>query len=171
MNKLTIFVTRLLIFIIIAGISFNYLTVTRFAPGDEPTNFFPIVLEVPESSPQRFELFRWSEFKKLLTSDAKRTLLLPVGERQFILAPEKNFIPTVKFRVKEVGGGQRIKVTYYTDDYIFWSQYRVVGNTIIPVRVRSGHGMALLFCIIIGVNGTLLLSWLYNLLRRRAKQS
>jgi hypothetical protein len=42
----------------------------------------------------------------------------------------------------------------------------VVGNTIIPVRVRSGHGMAILFGIIIGMIGTTLLSWLYARARR-----
>lgn len=158
----------LLIFFIIARTSHNYLTITRYAPGDEPANFFPIVLEVPESKPPRFELLRWSEFKKLLSTDPKRTLSLPVGESRFTLTPEKNFSPSVRFKVIEDSGEQRIEVTYNTDDYIFCSEYRVVGKTIIPVRVRTEHAMALLFAIVIGVNGTLLLNWLYTRIRKRA---
>ena len=167
MKKLTILLVKLLIFVIIAGLSYNYLTITRYAPGDEPDRFFPIVLEVPESNPPRFELFRWSELKKLLATDPKRTLSLPVGERQFTLTPEKNFTPSVKFQVMEISGGQRIEVTYNTDDYTFWGEYRVAGNTIVPVRVRSGHGIAILFGIVLGIIGTALLSWLYTRVRRR----
>jgi len=166
LKKLTTFLVRLLIFVIIARTSYNYLTITRYAPGGKPANFFPIVLEVPESKPPRFELLRWSEFKKLLTTDPKRTLSLPVGEGRFTLEPEKNFTPSVKFKVIEDSGEQRIEVTHSTDDYIIWGEYRVVGNAIIPVRVRSGHAMALLFAIVIGVNGALLLSWLYTRVKR-----
>jgi len=64
-------------------------------------------------------------------------------------------------------GEQRIEVTYNTDDYIFCSDYRVFGNTIIPVRARTGHAMALLFALVVGVNGTLLLNWLYKRMRKR----
>jgi hypothetical protein len=42
-----------------------------YAPGSEPANFFPLVLEVPNSNPQRFELIRWSEFKKQLQTNPK----------------------------------------------------------------------------------------------------
>ncbi|MEI6205648.1 MAG: hypothetical protein WCP20_02575 [Desulfuromonadales bacterium] len=171
MKKLTTFLVRLLVFAIIARTSYNYLTVTRYAPGGEPGNFFPIVLEVPESNPQRFELLRWSEFKKLLTTDPKRTLSLPGGERQFTLEPAKNFSPSVRFTVIEDRGEQRVEVTYNTEDYIFCSEYRVVGNTITPVRVRTGHAMALLFAIVIGVNGTLLLNWLYTRIRKRTSSA
>jgi hypothetical protein len=167
MKKLTTFLVRLLIFAIIARTSYNYLTITRYAPGGEPANFFPIVLEVPESKPPRFELLKWSEFKKQLTTNPKRTLSLPVGERQFKLEAEKNFSPSVRFKVIEDRGEQSIEVTYNTDDYIFCSEYRVVGKTIIPVSARTGHAMALLFAIVIGVNGTLLLNWLYTRIRKR----
>jgi uncharacterized membrane protein YhaH (DUF805 family) len=167
MKKLGRFIVKILIFIIIAGISYNHLTITRYALGDEPNSFFPIVLEVPKSNPPRFELLRWSELKKLLAADPKRTLSLPVGERQFTLEPDKNFIPSVKFQVTGVSGGQRIEVTYNTDDYTFWAEYRVVGNTIVPVRIRSGHGAALLFGTVLGIIGTTLLSWLYTRVRRR----
>lgn len=166
MKKLSILLVKVFIFVMIAGASFNYLTITRYAPGDEPDSFFPIVLEVPESNPPRFELFRWSELKKRLATDPKRTLSLPVGERQFTLTPEKNFTPSVTFQVTDTGGGQRIEVTYNTDDYTFWGEYRVVGNAIVPVRIRSGHGMAILIGIILGIIGTTLLSWLYTRARR-----
>jgi hypothetical protein len=167
MNKLTILFVNLLIFVIIAGASYNYLTITRYAPGDEPDSFFPIVLEVAESNPPRFELLRWSELKKILATDPKRTLSLPAGERTFTLTPEKNFTPSIKFQVMEISGGQRIEVIHHTDDYTFWGEYRVVGNTIIPVRIRSGHGMAILFGIVLGIIGTTLLSWLYARVRKR----
>jgi hypothetical protein len=166
MKKLVLWLVRLLIFVIIAVSSFNYLTITRYAPGEEAANFFPVVLEVPESKPPRFELLRWLAFKKLLATNPQRTLSLPVGERRFTLEPEKNFTPSVKFKVIEDSGGQRIEVTHSTDDYIIWGEYRVVGNAIIPVRVRSVNGMPMLFAIMIGVNGTLLLSWLYKRLQR-----
>ncbi|MEI6207917.1 MAG: hypothetical protein WCP20_14130 [Desulfuromonadales bacterium] len=167
MKKLTTFLVRLLVFTIIARTSYNYLTITRYAPGDEPASFFPVVLEVPESKPPRFELLRWLEFKKLLATNPKRTLSLPVGERRFTLEQEKNFTPSVKFKVIADSGGQRIEVTHSTDDYIIWGEYRVVGNAIIPVRVRSVNGMPMLFAIVIGVNGTLLLNWLYTRIRKR----
>ena len=99
MKKLARLLVKLLIVVIIAGASYNYLTITRYAPGDEPDSFFPIVLEVPKSNPPRFELFRWSELKKLLAADPKRTISLPVGERHFTLEPDKNFTPSVKFQV------------------------------------------------------------------------
>ena len=167
MKKLVLWLVRLLIFVIIAVSSFNYLTITRYAPGDEPANFYPVVLEVPESKPQRFEVVKWSKLKELQATNPKRTLSLPVGERRFTLEQEKNFTPSVKFKVIEDSGGQRIEVTHSTDDYIMWGEYRVVGNAIIPVRVRSVNGMPMLFAIVIGVNGTLLLSWLYTRVQRR----
>jgi hypothetical protein len=167
MRRLSILLTKLLIFVVIAGASFNCLTVTRYAPGNEPDSFFPIVLEVPGNNPPSFELFRWSELKKLLATDPKRSLSLPAGERRFTLSPEKDFAPSVRFEVTEISGGQRIEVNYNTDDYTFWSEYRVAGNTIIPVRVRSGHGMAILFSIVLGIVGTTILSRLYTRVRSR----
>jgi hypothetical protein len=167
MKKLARLLVKLLIFVIITGASYNYLTITRYAPGDEPNSFFPIVLEVPKSNPPRFELLRWSEFRKLQATDSKRTLSLPAGERQFSLEPDKNFTPSVKFQAMDVDGGQRIEITYNTDDYTFWAEYRVIGNTVVPVRIRSGHGAALLFGTALGILGTTLLSWLYTRARRR----
>lgn len=167
MKKLTIWLVKLLIFVIFASISFNYATTTRYKPGDEPSTYFPVVLEVPESNPPRFEVFRWSEFKKLLATDPKRKLSLPVGERQFTEEPWKDFTPSVRFQVTDVSEGQRIEVTYNTDDYTFWGEYRVVGNTIIPVRLRTGHAMAMLFAIVLGIIGTSILSWIYRRIQRR----
>lgn len=167
MKKLITLLIELLIFIIIAGAVYNYLTITRYGPGDGLDGFFPIVLEVPNSNPPRFELLRGSELIKLLATDPKRNLLLPIGERNFTLTPEKHFTPSVKLQVMEVSGGQRIEVAYHTDDYSYWGEYRVVGNTIVPVRVRSGHGMAILFGVVLGLIGTTLLSWLYTRVRKR----
>lgn len=167
MKKLARLLAELLIFVVIAGAVYNYLSITRYAPGDEPDSFFPIVLEVPNSKPPNFELLRWSELKQLLVKDPKRNLILPVEERNFTLKPEKHFTPSVNFRAMEISGGQRVEVTYHTDDYSIWGEYRVVGNTIVPVRVRAGHGMAVLFGIVLGIIGTKLLSWLYTRVRQR----
>lgn len=166
MKKLTIWLAKwlvkLLIFVIIAGITYHYLTFTRYAPGDEPASNFPIVLEVPKSNPPRFEVVRWSKLKELLAADPKLTLSLPTGKRQFTLEPDKNFTQSVEFQVTDVSEGQRIEVTYNEEDYTTWGEYRVVGNTIIPVHVRVGHGIAILFGIVFGIIGTKLLSWLYT---------
>lgn len=167
MKKLITLLVKLLIFVLITGISYSYLSITRYAPGEEPDSgsFFPLVLEVPESNPPRFELFEWSELKKLLATDPKRIPLLPAGERHFTLTPKKD----VRFQVMEVSGGQHVKVTYSTGggDLIFWSEYRVVGNTIVPVRVRAFYGRLILFSIVLGIIGTTLLSCLYTRVRRR----
>ena len=167
MKKLGLWLVKIVLFVIIARISYNSFTITRYAPGDEPSSHFPIVLEVPESNPPRFEVIRWPKLKELLATDPKRPLTLPLGEKQFTLEPDKNFTPSVKFHVTNVSEGQRIEVTCNEEDYTFGGEYRVNGSSVIPVRLRVGHGSALLFATVIGIIGTKLLTCLYTRVRRR----
>jgi hypothetical protein len=170
MKRLAAFLARFVIFVLIATSTYFVWGTSRYAPGEEPLSYFPVVLQSLESDPPRFELYRWRELKDLLLRQPTRSLALPVGDGQFELAPDQNFTPTVRFRVTQAGGGQRIEVTLNTEDYMFRGVYHVVGDSIVPERLRIGHGMMVMGAVFIGVVGTVFLGWLYRVTRWLSKR-
>ena len=143
-----------------------YWGTTWYSPGQEPAGHFPVVVQSSTGAPPRYSLYRWSELQELLRREPELSLLLPHGERRITLEPDQGFTPTVQFRASEAGNGQRIEVTYNTDDYMFRSIYRVVDNGIEPERLRTGHCMMVVGAVFLGSAVTMVLGWLYSVARQ-----
>ena len=170
MKRLAAFLSRFGIFVAFSTAIYFYWGTTWYEPGDEPVDYFPVVVQGPSSDHTDFSIYRWRKLKELLQRGAKLSFALPVGKHRVELEPDQGFTPIVHFQVVEDHGGHRVKVTHHTDDYVFQSVYQVSDNAIQPVRLRIGHGMMMLGAVFLGSVATLFLGALYSVAKRISKR-
>ena len=170
MKRFAAFLSRFGIFIVFSTAIYFYWGTTSYEPGHEPIDYFPVVVQSPDSDHPAFLFYRWSELKELRQKEPGLSLALPVGEHRIVLEPNQGFTPTVHFQVAEDHAGQRIKVTHSTDDYIFQSVYQVSDNVIQPVRLRIAHGMIILGAVFLGSVATVFFYALYSVAKRISKR-
>ena len=145
-----------------AVVAYSWLGTTTYAPGQVPERRFPIVIYATGTSPPSYRLVDFRDLQKLRLAEPTITLSLPESHGAFKAPPQENLITSVAFTAGAAPNGQRVTVTYKTEDYDFETQYLVSGTSLQPERLFQGHAMTMLSAVVIGLVGA---EALFHLLR------
>lgn len=121
------------IFLLISRTIYFHLGTTRYAAGQEPDDYFHVVLHDSTGHSRSVGAHRW-EFG---SSDGSTQIL--------------------NFEAVEIRNGQHVELRYDIGDYVFRSTYRVEGGTVVPESMHTGHAMTAGAAALLGLIATLLL--------------
>ena len=152
--------------------AYSYLTAETYDQGLEPRRSFPVVAvqaRSAESSEVQYQMIRWVDLKETRRREPQLTFRLPAPQGRFDLPTQKDFLPSVQFKVLEsTSAGQLVEVVWAEADYETYAKYFTDGSSVQPRYFRVWGAGSMFIGFIPGLIAAWLLGWL---VRRRWPES